>query len=49
MDYNDYYVICRHHVYHHQGVDGATYRVLDTLYPDQAKYSLHNSSLSEFG
>ncbi|CAG5011401.1 unnamed protein product [Parnassius apollo] len=39
----------RHHVYHHQGVDGATYRVLDTLYPDQAKYSLHNSSLSEFG
>ncbi|CAH2074716.1 unnamed protein product, partial [Iphiclides podalirius] len=39
----------RHHVYHHQGVDGATYRVLDTIYPDQAKYSLHNSSLSEFG
>ncbi|XP_030023535.2 2-oxoglutarate dehydrogenase, mitochondrial [Manduca sexta] len=39
----------RHHVYHHQGVDGATYRVLDVLYPDQARYSLHNSSLSEFG
>ncbi|XP_045515713.1 2-oxoglutarate dehydrogenase, mitochondrial-like [Pieris brassicae] len=39
----------RHHVYHHQGVDGATHRVLDTLYPDQAAYSLHNSSLSEFG
>ncbi|KAL4706329.1 hypothetical protein ACJJTC_004938 [Scirpophaga incertulas] len=39
----------RHHVYHHQGVDGATHRVLDTLYPDQARYSLHNSSLSEFG
>ncbi|CAK1582316.1 unnamed protein product [Parnassius mnemosyne] len=39
----------RHHVYHHQGVDGATYRVLDTVYPDQAKYSLYNSSLSEFG
>ncbi|XP_046963565.1 2-oxoglutarate dehydrogenase, mitochondrial-like [Vanessa cardui] len=39
----------RHHVYHHQGVDGATYRVLDTLYPDQSLYSLHNSSLSEFG
>ncbi|KAJ8722985.1 hypothetical protein PYW07_004165 [Mythimna separata] len=39
----------RHHVYHHQGVDGATYRVLDTLYPDQARYSLYNSSLSEFG
>ncbi|XP_028038162.1 2-oxoglutarate dehydrogenase, mitochondrial-like [Bombyx mandarina] len=39
----------RHHVYHHQGVDGATYRVLDVLYPDQANYALHNSSLSEFG
>ncbi|KAJ8725375.1 hypothetical protein PYW08_003558 [Mythimna loreyi] len=39
----------RHHVYHHQGVDGATFRVLDTLYPDQARYSLHNSSLSECG
>ncbi|CAH0604432.1 unnamed protein product [Chrysodeixis includens] len=39
----------RHHVYHHQSVDGATYRVLDFLYPDQAKYELHNSSLSEFG
>ncbi|XP_034829933.1 2-oxoglutarate dehydrogenase complex component E1-like [Maniola hyperantus] len=39
----------RHHVYHHQSVDGATYRVLDVLYPDQAKYSLHNSSLCEFG
>uniref|UniRef100_A0A2A4JMC2 Dehydrogenase E1 component domain-containing protein n=1 Tax=Heliothis virescens TaxID=7102 RepID=A0A2A4JMC2_HELVI len=38
----------RHHVYHHQGVDGATFRVLDTLYPDQARYDLHNSSLSEF-
>ncbi|CAB3252034.1 unnamed protein product [Arctia plantaginis] len=39
----------RHHVYHHQGVDGATYRVLDTVYPDQAIYSLHNSALSEYG
>ncbi|CAH0747890.1 unnamed protein product [Diatraea saccharalis] len=39
----------RHHVLHHQGVDGATYRVLDQLYPDQARYSLHNSSLCEFG
>ncbi|CAH1646327.1 unnamed protein product [Spodoptera littoralis] len=39
----------RHHVYHHQGVDGAVYRVLDFLYPDQAVYSLHNSSLSEYG
>ncbi|RVE54954.1 hypothetical protein evm_000321 [Chilo suppressalis] len=38
----------RHHVLHHQGVDGATYRVLDQLYPDQARYSLHNSSLCEF-
>lgn len=34
---------------HHQGVDGATHRVFDMLYPDQADYSLHNSSLSEFG
>ncbi|XP_053625470.1 2-oxoglutarate dehydrogenase, mitochondrial-like [Plodia interpunctella] len=39
----------RHHVYHHQGVDGATYHVFDQLYPDQAVYSLHNSALSEFG
>ncbi|VVC99435.1 unnamed protein product [Leptidea sinapis] len=39
----------RHHVYHHQSVDGATHRVLDTLYPDQEVYDLHNSSLSEFG
>ncbi|KAI8435368.1 hypothetical protein MSG28_003687 [Choristoneura fumiferana] len=39
----------RHHVLHHQGVDGATHHVFDTLYPDQAHYSLHNSSLSEFG
>ncbi|OWR47555.1 2-oxoglutarate dehydrogenase [Danaus plexippus plexippus] len=39
----------RHHVYHHQGVDGATHRVLDTLYADQSLYSLHNSSLCEFG
>ncbi|KAJ2952486.1 hypothetical protein O0L34_g6803 [Tuta absoluta] len=39
----------RHHVLHHQGVDGARYRVFDTLYPDQGHYHLHNSSLSEFG
>ncbi|XP_063531460.1 2-oxoglutarate dehydrogenase complex component E1-like [Cydia strobilella] len=39
----------RHHVLHHQGVDGATHRVFDFLYPDQAAYHLHNSSLSEFG
>ncbi|XP_037973779.1 2-oxoglutarate dehydrogenase complex component E1 isoform X2 [Plutella xylostella] len=39
----------RHHVYHHQGVDGATLRVLDSLYPDQAPYNIHNSALSEFG
>lgn len=39
----------RHHVYHHQSVDGCTYRVLDTVYPDQEQYHLHNSSLCEFG
>ncbi|XP_049867197.1 2-oxoglutarate dehydrogenase complex component E1-like [Pectinophora gossypiella] len=38
----------RHHVLHHQSVDGAIHRVLDTLYPDQEQYHLHNSSLSEF-
>lgn len=39
----------RHHVYHHQNIDGVEYRVLDGIYPDQALYSLHNSSLSEYG
>uniref|UniRef100_A0A6M2DTF2 2-oxoglutarate dehydrogenase, mitochondrial n=1 Tax=Xenopsylla cheopis TaxID=163159 RepID=A0A6M2DTF2_XENCH len=39
----------RHHVLHHQTVDKATYRPLSHLYPDQAPYSVCNSSLSEFG
>ncbi|XP_018915993.1 2-oxoglutarate dehydrogenase complex component E1 isoform X2 [Bemisia tabaci] len=39
----------RHHVLHHQTVDKATYRPLANLYPDQAPYSVCNSSLSEFG
>jgi len=39
----------RHHVMHHQKVDMATYCPLQYLYPDQAQYSVCNSSLSEFG
>ncbi|XP_043668754.1 2-oxoglutarate dehydrogenase, mitochondrial isoform X5 [Vespula pensylvanica] len=39
----------RHHVLHHQTVDKATYRPLCSLYPDQAPYTVCNSSLSEFG
>lgn len=39
----------RHHVLHHQTVDKATYRPLCHLYPDQAPYSVNNSSLSEYG
>ncbi|XP_031346025.1 2-oxoglutarate dehydrogenase, mitochondrial isoform X3 [Photinus pyralis] len=39
----------RHHVLHHQTVDKATYNALSNLYPDQAPYSVCNSSLSEFG
>ncbi|XP_033193396.1 2-oxoglutarate dehydrogenase, mitochondrial isoform X6 [Bombus vosnesenskii] len=39
----------RHHVLHHQTVDKATYRPLCYLYPDQAPYTVCNSSLSEFG
>ncbi|XP_022173086.1 2-oxoglutarate dehydrogenase, mitochondrial isoform X2 [Myzus persicae] len=38
----------RHHVLHHQLVDKATYRPLCNLYPDQASYTVCNSSLSEF-
>ncbi|KAK7579718.1 hypothetical protein V9T40_000347 [Parthenolecanium corni] len=38
----------RHHVLHHQKVDKATYRPLCNLYPDQAPYTVCNSSLSEF-
>lgn len=39
----------RHHVLHHQSVDKATYRPLCYMYPDQAPYTVCNSSLSEFG
>jgi 2-oxoglutarate dehydrogenase E1 component len=39
----------RHHVLHHQLVDKATYRPLCHLYPDQAPYTVCNSSLSEYG
>lgn len=39
----------RHHVLHHQTVDKATYRPLTALYPDQAPYTVCNSSLSEYG
>ncbi|CAH2992068.1 unnamed protein product [Chilo suppressalis] len=39
----------RHHVLHHQKVDKATYCPLGHLYPDQAPYTVCNSSLSEYG
>ncbi|XP_074595074.1 oxoglutarate dehydrogenase Nc73EF isoform X2 [Brevipalpus obovatus] len=39
----------RHHVLHHQTVDKTTYRPLCHLYPDQAPYTVCNSSLSEYG
>ncbi|XP_055847037.1 2-oxoglutarate dehydrogenase-like, mitochondrial isoform X2 [Episyrphus balteatus] len=38
----------RHHVLHHQTVDKATYNSLCHMYPDQAPYSVSNSSLSEY-
>ncbi|KAF9814051.1 hypothetical protein SFRURICE_004398 [Spodoptera frugiperda] len=38
----------RHHVLHHQKVDKATYCSLCHLYPDQAPYTVCNSSLSEY-
>ncbi|XP_045471204.1 2-oxoglutarate dehydrogenase, mitochondrial-like isoform X2 [Harmonia axyridis] len=37
----------RHHVLHHQEIDKVIYNPLTNLYPDQAKYSICNSSLSE--
>ncbi|XP_033157379.1 2-oxoglutarate dehydrogenase-like, mitochondrial isoform X2 [Drosophila mauritiana] len=37
----------RHHVLHHQSEDKVVYNSLDHLYPDQAPYSVSNSSLSE--
>merc|ERR1712110_362543 len=39
----------RHHVLHHQTEDKSTYNALANLYPDQAPYSVCNSSLSEYG
>ena len=39
----------RHHVLHDQNRDRVTYNALNHLYPDQAEYSVCNSSLSEFG
>merc|ERR1719322_448396 len=39
----------RHHVLHHQTRDKSTYKALANLYPDQAPYSVCNSSLSEYG
>ena len=34
---------------HHQTCDKSTYKPLANLYPDQAPYSVCNSSLSEYG
>ncbi|XP_060652293.1 2-oxoglutarate dehydrogenase complex component E1 [Drosophila nasuta] len=39
----------RHHVLHHQKEDKVKYNPLQYLYPDQAKYDICNSSLSECG
>lgn len=39
----------RHHVLHHQTIDKTTYRPLSHLWPDQAPYTVCNSSLSEYG
>ncbi|KAI1285828.1 2-oxoglutarate dehydrogenase, mitochondrial [Halotydeus destructor] len=39
----------RHHVLHHQTLDKTTYRPLCHLWPDQAPYTVCNSSLSEYG
>jgi 2-oxoglutarate dehydrogenase E1 component len=39
----------RHHVLHHQTMDKSTYNALANLYPDQAPYTVCNSSLSEYG
>ena len=38
----------RHHVLHHQTRDKSTYKPLANLYPDQAPYTVSNSSLSEY-
>jgi len=39
----------RHHVLHHQTKDMSVYNALANLYPDQAPYTVCNSSLSEYG
>lgn len=39
----------RHHVLHHQTIDKTTYRPLCHLGPNQAPYTVCNSSLSEYG
>ncbi|XP_037563550.2 2-oxoglutarate dehydrogenase-like, mitochondrial [Dermacentor silvarum] len=39
----------RHHVLHNQTIDKTTYRPLCHLWPDQAPYTVCNSSLSEYG
>uniref|UniRef100_A0A2C9JG65 2-oxoglutarate dehydrogenase complex component E1 n=1 Tax=Biomphalaria glabrata TaxID=6526 RepID=A0A2C9JG65_BIOGL len=39
----------RHHVLHHQTIDKKTVIPLNNLYPDQATYTVCNSSLSEYG
>ncbi|KAH9498412.1 hypothetical protein Btru_008199, partial [Bulinus truncatus] len=39
----------RHHVLHHQTIDKKTIMPLNNLYPDQATYTVCNSSLSEYG
>ncbi|XP_066940609.1 2-oxoglutarate dehydrogenase complex component E1 isoform X8 [Macrobrachium rosenbergii] len=38
----------RHHILHHQKVDKSQYNILANLYPDQAPYTVCNSSLSEY-
>ncbi|XP_065574167.1 2-oxoglutarate dehydrogenase complex component E1-like [Artemia franciscana] len=38
----------RHHILHHQTVDKSIWNPLCNLYPDQAPYTVCNSSLSEF-
>uniref|UniRef100_A0A6P7HEP6 2-oxoglutarate dehydrogenase, mitochondrial n=2 Tax=Diabrotica virgifera virgifera TaxID=50390 RepID=A0A6P7HEP6_DIAVI len=38
----------RHHVYHHQDVANETYCPLQHIYPDQASYTVCNSSLAEY-
>ncbi|XP_056631540.1 2-oxoglutarate dehydrogenase complex component E1-like [Diorhabda sublineata] len=38
----------RHHVYHHQDIENETYCPLHNLYPDQANYTVCNSTLAEY-